>query len=133
MMNDQSYYALLFVDILKKDILNLHELLFERLIEQLHHDHVDFPVKGTPELMDALKPRFLPTNNNRKVLGTINEYVYTTELHLYHNYQGLIQLINLPELNGRLNDNLVGALKAKKLEYGRPIEEMKIIINQVCG
>ena len=131
-MIDETYYSLLFLDILKRDILNLHELLFERLIEQLDYDQVYFPVECTPKLMDELKPRFLRTNNNRKVLGTMNEFVYETEFHIYDSYEGQLQLVNLPELNGKLTNNLVGALKPKKFDYGRPIEEMRTKLNEVC-
>ena len=132
-MNDVTYYCLIFLDILKKDILNFHELFYQRLIEQLDYDQVDFPVACASKLMTVCEPVFLQTNNNRKVLGTMNEFVFELEYHFHMDYYGDFNRTNLPELNHRLTDNLVGALSSKKHEFGRPIEEMKKLLEKVCA
>lgn len=132
-MNDVTYYCLIFLDILKRDILNFHELFYQRLIEQLDYDHVDFSVECAPQLMASCKPNFLRTNNNRKVLGTMNEFVYELEYHFHMDYYGNFSRTNIPELNHRLTDNLVGALKPEKFHYGRPIEEMQKLLDKVCA
>lgn len=132
LMNDQTYYSLLFLDILKKDLLKFHLIFVERLIEQLSFDRVDFPVDCTPLIMDDLTPRFLSTNNNRKVLGTMNEFIYEAEYHINYSYDGKLEHVNLPQLNHVLNSNLVGALMPKKHEYGRPIEVMRNKLAEVC-
>lgn len=131
-MNDVSYYAIVFLDILKKDILNFDDLFCRRFIEQLSYDHIDFPLTSTTKVFDDLAPHFLPTNNNRKVLGTINDYIHTVRAHLELNYHNQIKLIDLPVMNHNLNNSLVGALGPKS-GYGRPSEEMKKLIEEVYG
>jgi hypothetical protein len=132
-MNDVSYYCLIFLDILKKDILNFHELFYQRLIEQLDYDGVNFPVECSSKLLNACEPNFLRTNNNRKVLGTINEFIYELEYHFHMDYYRNFDQTNVSELNHRLTDNLIGALKPKKFDYGRPIEEMQKLLEKVCA
>lgn len=132
-MNDVSYYSLIFLDILKKDILNFHELFYQRLVEQLDYDGINFPVACSPSLLNACESNFLRTNNNRKVLGTINEFIYELEYHFHMDYFGNFSQTNVPELNHRLTDNLVGALKPKKSDFGRPIEEMQKLLEMVCA
>ena len=44
-MNDQTYYSLLFLNISKKDILNMENLFSERLLEQLDHDGISINEK----------------------------------------------------------------------------------------
>lgn len=132
LMNDQSYYTLIFLDILKKDILNFHDLFSRRIIEQLSYDDIDFPMDSTPKVLDDLTPHFLPTNNNRKVLGTINEFIHIIKLHLELNYSNQIKLINLLHMNSNLNKELIGALGPKS-GYGIPRDEMKKIVEKVYG
>lgn len=132
-MNDVSYYTLIFLDILKKDLNNFQGLFYKRLIEQLDYDHIGFPVGSAPKLMGHCEPAFLSTNNNRKVLGTMNDFVYQVEYHFYEDYSGDFTNTNICELNHRLTNNLVGALKPKKFDYGRPIEEMKKLLESISS
>jgi hypothetical protein len=132
LMNDVSYYSLIFLDILKKDILNFHELFYQRLIEQLNFDKVRFPVEYSSKLFDACEANFLQTNNNRKVLGTINQFIYEIEYHFQMDYYGNLSQTNIPELNHRLTNNLVGALRPKQFEFGRPTEEMQTLLHKAC-
>ena len=133
LMNDLSYYSLLFLDILKKDILNFQELFYQRLIEQLDHDSVNFPVSCSSLIMNECEPLFLPTNNNRRVLGTMNELRYIIDYWFEMDYYGDLNFVNLPELNHRLTNEYVGALRTGKHYYGNPIEEMRKQIEKVCA
>ena len=94
LVNDVTFYSILFLDILKKDMLNLHEHFYLRFIEQLDYDQIDLPLHCAPKLMDELKPRFLRTNNNRSVLGTINEFIYDIDSLIYHMYNGQLSEVN---------------------------------------
>ena len=132
-MNDVTYYCLIFLDVLKKDVLNFHELFYQRLIEQLDYDQVNFPFECAPKLITSCEPNFLRTNNNRKVLGTMNEFVYELKYHFQLDYNGDFAQTNIPELNHRLTNNLVGALKPGQSNFGRPIEEMKHLLRKVCA
>ena len=132
-MNDTTYYCLLFLDILKKDLLNFQELFYQRLIEQFDYDGLNFPLDCSSKLLNACEPNFLGTNNNRKVLGTMNKYVYEIEYFFHLDYHGDFSLVNLPELNNRFSNDLVGALKPGKYEFGRPHEEMRKLLEKVCA
>lgn len=132
-MNDVTYYCLIFLDILKKDILNFNGLFYHRLIEQLDYDQINISVECTQKLKESCEPNFLQTNNNRKVLGTMNEFVYELEYHFHMDYYGDFSQTNTPELNHRLTNNLVGALKPGQSNYGRPIEEMNALLEKVCA
>ncbi len=131
-MNDLSYYCLIFLDILKKDLLNLHELFYQRLIEQLHYDQINFSVACSAQLLNYSEPKFLRTNNNRKVLGTMNDFVYQIEYLFHMDYYGKFEATNVPELNHQLTNNLVGALKPKQYDFGVPIEEMQKLLEKAC-
>jgi hypothetical protein len=130
-MNDETYYSLLFLDILKADFLNFGQLFSKRLIEQIDYDDIKVPIEITPTLSTELQPRFLPTNNNRKVLGTMKEFVLDIEYYFHNQYYDELANTHLPELNHRLTNNLVGALKEKKSDFGKPIEEMQMKLNQI--
>lgn len=133
MMNDISYYSILFLDILKKDLLNLQHLFTKRLIEQLDYDGIALSASCRDKLMNLSDFRFLSTNNNRKVLGTMNEFAFDTEYHINDSYFGQLDLVDLAELNSRLTDNLVGALKPKANDFGRPIKEMSKLMENFCS
>ena len=113
LMNDVTYYCLIFLDVFKRDIINLHELLFERLIEQFDYDSINFPGECSAKLKKELEPRFPRTNNNRKVLGTITEFIFQIEYLMELDYEGRLGFVNLPELNNKFTNNYVGALKPK--------------------
>ena len=132
-MNDISFYCLLFLDVLKKDLIDFNELFGNRLTEQLDYDGIVLSGKCREAIMNNIECRFLPTNNNRKVLGTMNEFVYEIEYNLHRNYYGQLKLVNLPKLNSILTRYLIGALSPKRSEFGRPIEEMSIMLEKFCS
>ena len=132
LMNDTTYYSLLFLDIRKADLLQFSELFYQRLIEQFDFDKIDFPIECSSKLINETSAQFLPTNNNRKVLGTMKQFVLDLDYYFYYDYNGQISKINTCELNHRLTNNLVGALKPKQSDFGRPIEEMKKKLGEIC-
>jgi len=132
LMNDITYYSLLFLDIQKADLLKFSELFYQRLIEQFDFDKIDFPLECSAKLINETSAQFLTTNNNRKVLGTMKQFVLDLDYYFYYDYNGQISNINVKELNHRLTNNLVGALKPKKSDFGRPIEEMKKKLEEIC-
>ncbi len=124
LVNDQTYYPLLFIDILKKDMLNFHDLFFERFVKQIQFDGINFEPAFIFKMKAALNPTFHRTNNNRKVLGTINEFIFATEIYIQGNYDELSEL-NPSELNHLLTRTPIGALMAQKNKFGYSIEEMQ--------
>ncbi len=136
LVNEETYYSLLFLDVLKAEILDFHHLFYERLIEQLTYDHIYFPHEFSPKVLDDLKPRFLPTNNNRKVLGYINQFVSDTIFHIDYFFEGHLSKVDVPFLNNKLTTDLVRALMVKREDNtwskGQPIIAMKTKISECC-
>ena len=128
LMSDITYYSVIFLDILKKDFANFQELFYIRLVDQLNYDELNFPINLAPTILESCQPNFLRTNNNRKVLGTINEFIHEIKYFFCTDYNSNIQLVDINQLNHRLNNNLVGALKSGKNNFGNPIEEMKTLL-----
>ncbi|NMM48120.1 DUF6933 domain-containing protein [Marinigracilibium pacificum] len=131
LMNDISYYSLIFLDILKKDLINFQELFYHRLVDQFNYDNLNFSTDLSPTLLNTCKPNFIRTNNNRKVLGTMNEFIHDIK-YLFHNeYNSNLKNIDINELNHNLTNNLVGALKPKQGDFGKPIEIMNILLQNM--
>ncbi|MFA0964466.1 hypothetical protein AB9P05_21850 [Roseivirga sp. BDSF3-8] len=132
LVNDVTYYPIILLDVLKKDLLNFHELFYERLIMQLSFDGIAVSEECKLKLKSASEPHFLKTNNNRKVLGTITNFIYELEAHFYRRYGGIMDPVLVPELNNRLTRTLVGAIKPKQFDYGVPKEEMEVLLQNIC-
>ncbi|MGB3182905.1 MAG: hypothetical protein WBB45_16050 [Cyclobacteriaceae bacterium] len=131
-INDVTYYPIILLDILKKDIVNFHQCFHTRLMHQLYFDKITVPESCRPKLEAACEPRFLKTNNNRKALGTINSLTYELEANFYEGFGGILDPIIEPELNNKLTSTLVGALKPKQFDYGVPLKEMDKFIQNTC-
>ncbi|MEL7147910.1 MAG: hypothetical protein AAFO69_16170 [Bacteroidota bacterium] len=133
LMNDITYYSLFFLDIRKVDLLKFSELFYARFIEQLDYDKIDFPVECSPALIAETTAQFLPTNNNRKVLGTMTDFLRAVEYFFHDKYHGQLSNIDVNELNHNYTNFLVGALSPKQGKYGKPIDEMKKKIEEICS
>ncbi|MBL3658824.1 DUF6933 domain-containing protein [Fulvivirga sediminis] len=132
MVNDVTYYSLIFLDVLKKDLMNFQNLFYQRLTEQLAYDEIVFPEPLVSRISEYCRPNFLATNNNRKVLGTIKEFIYMVKYTFEINCDANFNNVDILHLNHILTTYLVGAIDTKKGEYGRPIEEMKNLLDRVC-
>jgi hypothetical protein len=132
MTNDVTCYTLLFLDILKKDLLNFQDLFYERLIDQLEYDGIEVSLSCAPELLNHCSPAFRRTNNNRKILGTMNDFVFQIDYIFQLDYAANLRLTHVAELNNRLNDFLVGALRSGKRNYGKPRDEMQMLLDESC-
>lgn len=69
---------------------------------------------------------FAKTNNDKKTIGTINEYIFQFLANQDNPHWWNKSLV---EVNSLLNDSLTGAGRNKDRRYGRPIEDMKELIN----
>lgn len=112
---------------MKKAHLKEFDTLFlNRLIEQLVYDKT-IENSSVLILFQKLIPfQFSKTNNDKKTLGTINEFI----LHIKCSddtefWRGK----SLLEINNSVNHSLTGAGKNKDRAYGRPVEDMKELIN----
>lgn len=129
-VNNKTYYSVFLADILKKDLLNFQDLFSTSLIQQLLHDEV-IDLQKVSFVKEALgQLRLAKTNNNKKAIGTMNELIYQFKVSCEWHYGGFSH-INLRELNSRMNDVLVGAGRNEGRSYGRPVEDMKALINNL--
>ncbi|MCO4292864.1 hypothetical protein NF867_08330 [Solitalea sp. MAHUQ-68] len=113
-----TLYTFILLDILKKDLKDLPSLFIEGFINQLKTDQL---IKDNHELIlrkhyDSITLK--NTDNDKKVLGSINDYVYQTKFMIEIN--GGIHNCDANDIGQRLNDTPMGAIK-----YGFPIDRMR--------
>ncbi|AHM59238.1 hypothetical protein D770_04855 [Flammeovirgaceae bacterium 311] len=129
-INNKTYYSLFLADILKKDLANFPELFLLNLIRQMLHDGV-IDEQKIPLIKNVIGAITLArTNNDKKAIGTMNEFIYQFKVGCNWKYGGFYN-IDLAELNASINDTLVGAGGDGKRNYGRPIRDMKLLVDSV--
>ena len=69
---------------------------------------------------------FEKTNNDKRTIGTINEFIFQYQTSQETPYWFGKSLL---ELNKSINDSLTSAGRTKKGDYGRPIEDMQKLLN----
>jgi hypothetical protein len=128
MINNKTYYTVFIPAILKKDLLDFSGLFLSYLLRQLTYDQVI----GTGE--EALireqygKAMLARTNNDRKTLGTMNEFIFQFKYH----YAGqMMERNNLAAVNYLVNDSPTKARGPGKNKFGWPIRDMKELISQL--
>ncbi|MBC7749364.1 MAG: hypothetical protein H7Z76_12450 [Methylotenera sp.] len=129
-VNNKSYYCLILDSIKKSDFKRFANIFIDRLISQLLIDKIINPFE-VPNVTSKLIPfSFSKTNNDRKTISTMNEFIYmykvcrTTDSWPYK---------SLEEINSTLNDTLTGAGRNHERDYGRPIEDMRMLIKNTCA
>ena len=127
LVNNKSYYALFMVNIIKKDLARFPDLFLHHLLQQLTYDKVIDP--GDYNFITAHygQPQLVRTNNDRKVLGTINEFIF---LFKAHGEEQPLDTLDLAAVNHYINDSLTGAGRIRAREYENLIEDMKALIKQ---
>lgn len=125
-VNNKSYYSIIIADIKKSDLKNCDMLFLNRLTEQLVYD-TSIENSDILIILQKLIPlQFSKTNNDKKTLGTINEFIFQFKC----NYDSVFwKGQSLMEINKLINGSLTGAGKNKNRDYGVPIEDMRELIN----
>ncbi|HXH99538.1 MAG TPA: hypothetical protein VNI52_04665 [Sphingobacteriaceae bacterium] len=95
-------------------------------MQQLVYDQIINENETLVLLQRLLPVSFSKTNNDKKAIGTLNDFI--SRFKFEFQYFGWSDK-DLYEINNKLNDTLVGASRTKKRDYGRPIEDMKTLIN----
>ena len=127
-INNKAYYSLFLADILKKDLANFPDLFLSNLIRQMLHDGV-IDEQKIPLIKEAYGALTLArTNNDKKAIGTMNDFIYQFKVGCDWKYGGFYQ-IDLAELNASINDTPVGAGGDGKRNYGWPIRDMKLLVD----
>ena len=132
LMNDVSYYSVILIDFKKIDLMNFHEVFAERFLKQLENDEISFPSKFTDKITKELQPVFLTTNNNRKVLGAIQDATLDMKRYITEDYSDNIDYIDVDELNSNINEKILSVLGKKKRGYGYPNDAMQELLNKFC-
>ncbi|MDP3463534.1 MAG: hypothetical protein Q8S18_12150 [Bacteroidales bacterium] len=126
-VNILTYYSVFIADIVKKDLKNIDEIFMMRLKEQLIQDgFMDFIDKAVC-LTDGVKISFFKTNNNKKIIGRINDFVDMFKVHCFVKYEHLNEMDVVYE-NGIINRTLTGKYTDIKKTWSRPIENLREII-----
>ena len=132
-MNDVSYYSVILIDFKKSDLLNFHEVFAERFFKQLENDEISFPSEFTDKIKKELQPVFLTTNNNRKVLGAIQDATLDMNRYITEDYSDNIDFIDVDELNSNVNEKILSVLGKKKRGYGYPNDATQELLNKFCA
>jgi hypothetical protein len=126
-VNIMTYYVVFITDIVKKDLKNIDEIFMSRLREQLMHDKVINNNSNSVQLTDGEKIRFVKTNNNKKVIGRINDFVYTFKVHCVLKY-GHLSEMDIVHENGLINTISTGKYSDIRKTWASPLANLKELI-----
>lgn len=122
-VNNKTAYSIFMINLLKNDLKHIDVLFHRRLIEQLEYDKII----GTNESCESLFPheelKFYKTNNDRKTIGRINDFVYMFKSHLFYKYDQLKNMDIIYE-NGLINSTPTGKPGEMKKTWSNPIENL---------
>jgi len=122
-VNILTYYSVFIADIIKKDLINIDEIFLKRLKEQLLHDRVIDDFNNAIPLTDGAKISFIKTNNNKKAIGRINDFVDMFKVHCSVKY-GHLNEMDIVYENGLFNRSLTGQYADIKKTMTRPVENL---------
>ncbi len=123
-VNNLTAYSVFIIDILKKDLKNIDVLFYSRLIEQLKHDKIIGKDGSYESLFPLEEMKFIKTNNDRKIIGRINDSVEMFKSHLFHKYDQLKNM-NVIHENGLFNTSLTGKPGEIKKSWRSPVDILK--------
>jgi hypothetical protein len=126
-VNIQTFYSVFIVDIVKKDLKNIDEIFRKRFKEQLIYDGVVENIEKTNFFTDGEKISFFKTNNNKKVIGRINDFVDMFKVHCLVKY-GHLNEMNVVYENGLINRTPTGKYTDIKKTWSRPVENLREMI-----
>lgn len=127
-VNILTYYSVFIVDIVKKDVKSMDEIFLKRLNVQLIQDNILIDLKNTKILTDGATINFIKTNNNKKVIGIINNFVSVFKHHRYYKYDTLKEMQVVYE-NGLINSIPTGQYEANKNKWSSPIDNVQSRLN----
>lgn len=123
LVNNRTGYSVFLTDLRKKDLHNFQSLFYERLKEQLIHDEI----RNAKEILDSLysmgEIKFYKTNNDRKTIGRLNDFIGMFKRHLFYKY-GNIENMHLTYENGLINNTPTGVPGETRKTWSSPVENM---------
>lgn len=126
-VNNLTFYTVFMTDILKKDLKEIDSTFKKRLQEQLIHDKIIENSEIAESVFPELEISFYKTNNNKKVIGRINDFVDMFKVHCSYKYQNLSEM-NVVYENGLINKTLTGKLFDVKKSRINPIQNVNEMI-----
>lgn len=126
-INNITFYSVFLTDILKKDLRTIDVIFSQRLKEQLIHDKIIETSESTETIFPGNKLKFFKTNNNKKVIGRINDFVEMFKIHCSYKYESLNEM-NIVYENGLINKTPTGKLVEVKKSWSSPIKNVKEMI-----
>lgn len=127
LVNNLTFYCLIAENIKKADLSDFQSFFLSLLASQLHHDKI-IARSDFPRIAEQFAPVHLSrTNNDKKTLGTMNQYAFDFEVYRTH---PVWFDADIREINGHINTGLAGAGRNETRKYGRPIEDMKLLIHK---
>jgi len=125
-VNNKSFYSIIIEDIKKADLKNIETIFLNRLIEQLVFDKVINHSDTLVVLQRFLPVRLTNTNNDKKTIGALNDFVYQYQCNCDSPYW-----IDKPiiKINNSINNGLTGAGRNQYRKYSTPSVDMKEMIN----
>jgi hypothetical protein len=131
-MNDKTAYTFVLLNIKKADLKDFKNVFKESLINQLYND-LKISERQEIEVRKWISDiQLAKTNNNKKILGTMNDFVLTIKAIAYEQ-GGLTRMTNLSIGHG-LNNYIIGTkLKGVKKSYSVPKELMENLLHKLLG
>lgn len=123
-VNILTYYTVFIADIVKKDLKNIDGMFMKRLKEQLLQDKLVDDFKNATPLTDGAKISFIKTNNNKKAIGRINDFVSIFKVHRFYKYDHLNEMDVVYE-NGLINSTPTGQYADLKKTWTYPVENLR--------
>lgn len=128
-VHNTSRYVIYFSDILKKDMKNFEQLFRERLKDQLVNDGIikENDNKTAAALTAGLT--FHQTNNDKKIIGTLNDFVYAFRVYCFEKYPHLNDMDVIYE-NGLINTTPVKIPGSTQKEWSNPVRLMREMLKR---
>ena len=128
-INNLTYYSIFIADIFKKDLAHIDKIFFLRLNEQLRHDKIINNSESIESIFQVNGLKFYRTNNDRRTIGRINDFVYMFKTHCLYKYDHLKNMDIVYE-NGLINTTPTGKPDELKKSWSSPVQNMFEIKNQ---
>ena len=122
--NKATLYSFVRFNIIKKELADLTEFFFRSFLAQLKADHLDQEnnLGWWPGTFTDCK--LYPTDNDRKVIGSINDFIFQLKVAVDHDINGL----------GNPTDTTAGTLLNNTLmsliHYKNPLQQIKTTYKQ---
>lgn len=131
LINNLTHYSIFLSDIFKEDFSRINHIFKVRLKEQLVHDKILINSDSIEKVFPGSELKFYKTNNNKKIIGRMNDFLYTFKYRVQYGYNHLNE-VNLSFENGIINQTPIKIIKNDKKVWTTPnklVLELKIPIN----